>query len=934
MAEYQGMRWLKCDFQVQTPEDNAHWLDDDLRLGNPRRPIVDGVPDESGIQNKARVFLRRCHALGLEIVGITDHNFSEKAEPRDWFLTHLVEQNASVAQDLDLPPLHILPGFEVDIGFHALCLFSPARKMRDLRRVSMILTKLGLADNQRFRNNRPEPLRYNDQTVSLKRLLEMVQREHGGIVIAAHADEKDGILHDARHIKDYQLSDLLAIEVTANPLQHKYLDILEGRNHDWARRGSQPAYVMSSDAKSLKVDQDGKPLANALGYRFTWVKMSKQSVEALRQAFLDPESRICLQPDRPSDRQTHPRIRGVRVTGLEFLADQELVLSENLNTVIGGRGSGKSTLLECLRFAFGREKDAGLLAPIRAKVDRIAGTFTQETEILVDWEGVPGQVDTIALQPRRGKHELIAGEAADFSTYLRHIPIQFFSQQQLTDLASPGKNSLLLMLDDACGPELQGLKAKEITSRTEIAQLFAAKDRLDAVRADIARLNQEIGELNRQWQARKDVQQEAVKQQRAQAARRYLDQVRNRMTEESARIRGLADDIVESHAPLGSEADNWPHPEWFKRFDARSEKLNANIHAALLRAADDFERSVHALFEGDRDWPQVSGDLDAAQARFADACRERGLNPQDVARMQEIDKQRQAKQAELAGQGRQEKLLGEQVGKLDAKLEGLFDLWRLQHKVRADLAATINRRVRNTIVVLVDYMGDISSFAAAWGSLAPDGRSRLGKYWADLGEKLFHAFRVQEEYVTPWEYIRAIARQIEACELDIAEYAEDMANHLQGNMKKWRDVRLTRVADLVDIELRRVEGGIVGRISDGKLSEGQRNTAVLNLLLAHGDGPIVIDQPEDELDSNFIYQDLVPLLRKVKSERQLIMATHNANLPVNGDADLIYALEATEGHGRVRTQGGLDRADVARAVLDIMEGSAEAFRRRREKYHF
>jgi len=62
--------------------------------------------------------------------------------------------------------------------------------------------------------------------------------------------------------------------------------------------------------------------------------------------------------------------------------------------------------------------------------------------------------------------------------------------------------------------------------------------------------------------------------------------------------------------------------------------------------------------------------------------------------------------------------------------------------------------------------------------------------------------------------------------------------------------------------------------------------------------------------------------------------THNANLPVNGDAELIYALEARDGRGRLLAEGGLDRAPVARAVLDIMEGSEQAFKRRSEKYHF
>jgi hypothetical protein len=108
---YEGMRWFKCDLQVQTPEDNAHWADEDTKLQNPRRPLVAPVPDATGmvgpntpdennIQEAARVYLRRCHELELEVIGVTDHNFSQRTEPKDWFLTHLVQQNKSVAKSL------------------------------------------------------------------------------------------------------------------------------------------------------------------------------------------------------------------------------------------------------------------------------------------------------------------------------------------------------------------------------------------------------------------------------------------------------------------------------------------------------------------------------------------------------------------------------------------------------------------------------------------------------------------------------------------------------------------------------------------------------------------------------------------------------------------------------------------------------------------
>jgi ABC-type lipoprotein export system ATPase subunit len=154
------------------------------------------------------------------------------------------------------------------------------------------------------------------------------------------------------------------------------------------------------------------------------------------------------------------------------------------------------------------------------------------------------------------------------------------------------------------------------------------------------------------------------------------------------------------------------------------------------------------------------------------------------------------------------------------------------------------------------------------------------------------------------------------------------------------DLQLWRTPDRVRIELFRQDGSPVGELEEGRLSIGQRCTAVLGLVLAADEVPVIIDQPEEDLDNEFIFGELVPLLRKVKERRQVIVVSHNANIPVNGDAELVVALEIRDARGcqkQVSGQvavGGIDRSEVKRAVEDIMEGSEEAFRRRFEKYGF
>jgi len=243
------------------------------------------------------------------------------------------------------------------------------------------------------------------------------------------------------------------------------------------------------------------------------------------------------------------------------------------------------------------------------------------------------------------------------------------------------------------------------------------------------------------------------------------------------------------------------------------------------------------------------------------------------------------------------------------------------------------------IKVSVLAQQDYKSFEEYWTEFSPsDARTRLGKHWSKIGEKIYSDYISFGNLIasSPWELLNSLIDQ-NSGKVDFefeVNVEEDLYSHIVSNPDKWLKLRCQRVLDSVDIELFRHDGKSAGSISDNNLSDGQRNTAVLALLLSQDGGPLVIDQPEDELDSNFVYKELIPLLRSMKHKRQLIIATHNANLPVNGDAEMIYAFDVEDGKGVMKACGGLDNPEVTKAILDIMEGTEEAFRRRREKYSF
>ena len=126
----------------------------------------------------------------------------------------------------------------------------------------------------------------------------------------------------------------------------------------------------------------------------------------------------------------------------------------------------------------------------------------------------------------------------------------------------------------------------------------------------------------------------------------------------------------------------------------------------------------------------------------------------------------------------------------------------------------------------------------------------------------------------------------------------------------------------------------------GALSTGQKATAVLLLLLLESDAPLVVDQPEDDLDNRFITEGVVPIMRQEKRRRQFVFSTHNANIPVLGDAELILGLAATgearEGQARIAPQhmASIDSRPVRELVEEILEGGKAAFEMRRSKYGF
>jgi len=942
-SQYRGMRWYKCDLHMHTPADARHWQG---------APLIEGKEAEA-----AMAFAEACFAQKLDVIGITEHNFLNKN-----FIPHLQNAFAEIER-LKGHKITLFPGFEFEAdvgkGIHVLCLFEPGSSIEE---IDHMLTECGV------RMPRVDGGRLAKSTKRLPDILNIVQKVNAhstwrGLVIAPHIFEEglfdNDKIHDWLQQEEYLNPELLAVEVPkpVSQMNHAFQKLFRSGSdchQDW-KRIRPIATLMSSDNKTLiETDEDSNPRPNSVGFRYSWIKMSNPSIEALRQAFLDHESRIILPENvvtdiHPAQRVRQATIKSISIKNVAFLADQHVHFSPNLNCVIGGRGSGKSTLLEYLRIIFDKDKKIDMEGDdyTEKRIQRVRETLKDpNTELEVCWASADGVEDCI--QWKNGSRNVLGQELADPATFFKNLPLHFYSQQQLNRLteaksdggSAPQAQRLLKLVDGFALKDLSDLANSEENLKLSLQDAFSNLRKSKRLEKEHKRLQQEYQELERQWKARSEIQEDAKKHQNLKAEERYLEGLWGTPGTQFTDVASLAEEIAESHEPF--KIMDSPHAAWFREFDEKI-KVAKNAAAKTIReAVAEFETTIEQIIVTDPVWNIIHDEFNQADEKFSEACAAKGLSPDDVGRLQEANQSRVAKQREINETVAKIQQLQDAGDNIDALMQQLHQTWRSQFQKRglaaskANELATLNEGGQRFLEVSVAYQQDHLNFRELWQKFAPsDGRTRLAKNWETCGETLYSLFTQQADAESPWQILNnSLSEEEGSAGAEYAPNSQELYQYIQDNLERWEKLSCTRIQDSIDMKLFRPDGSPAGTISAGTLSDGQRNTAALALLLAQEGGPLIIDQPEDELDSNFVFRELIPMLRKVKSKRQLIMATHNANLPVNGDAELIYAFEAKDGKGELLACGGLDKPKVTKAVLDIMEGTEEAFRRRREKYNF
>jgi predicted ATPase len=842
------------------------------------------------------LLVSKCLESGIMVIAITDHNqvgginaIRKMAEPSD---------------------ITAFPGFEVasSEGVHLLCIFDQDTETNVLK---SYLGGLGIHTPGPSTKNSSEPF---------SEILRKVQEEWDGICVAAHITNNGGLLRmlkDGARINAWCDPNLYAVQIPGSISDLEYADQQIVLNKDINyKRARRVAVVNALDI--------AKPEDLESAQTSTYIKMSQPSIEGLRQAFLDPDSRIrLLSEEEPPE---HTEMVALTWEG-GFLDDAAIHLNGNLNTLIGGRGTGKSTIIESLRYVldlepFGEEAkkaSSGILKQVIRSGTKISLLVRSHHPSLKDYliartypnppviRDADGNV--LSLTPQDicrnveiyGQHEI--GELTKSPTKLSRLLDRFLDE-----------DSHLVERKRKTHKELALNRRKLIDIQKELNEISENLSRLPALEETFRRFK-EAGLEERLKDQNLLVKEEQV----LKTAKSRLSQVRDGL--ETIRM------VVEVDRAFVSEAalKDLPAKEILRSIDSILASLETNLRKI-------FEEYEGYLRTAETDIENVSETWERRRQKVQDEYEKllRELQKEAIDGEEFVRLSRQIEELKPL-KDRQDKLNKEKEA-LSVRRRNLLIDWEdikaAEFRAIEKAAKKVNKKLDKQVKVKVSFCGDRELLFDML-------RERIG---GRLSEAIA-TLREREEFSLP-EFVATCRKG--AAELQnkfnitpdqarrISESGEEVFMELEEH-----DLPHTTIMEL---NIGSPDRGVWKEMN--ALSTGQKATTILLLLLLESDAPLIIDQPEDDLDNFFIAEGIVPKMREEKRKRQFIFSTHNANIPVLGDAELIIGLkavgEAEEGHGEIPVEwmGSIDDENVRLNVEEILEGGKEAFEIRRAKYGF
>lgn len=665
-----------------------------------------------------------------------------------------------------------------------------------------------------------------------------------------------------------------------------------------------PASVCVSSSDAHHHDHIGQRL------RGTWLRVEKATYEELAAA-LSFRHRVSLS----APTLNYARVLGLHIVGT-FVPDLWLAFNEGLNALIGGKGSGKTSLLECLRFVLNTPVPEDRGDNVKRHLAHILGSSGYVEALLQLSTG-----DRILISRRADSQDRITITDSRGNSTARGVqepvpfPISILGWHEIEQIAesADARISLLDRVGDpgAIRQHYDGIKGKVEHARDQMPILQRQVKRLDAALHELWELRRKRASLRRLEQGEMLALQEQYEW--------YL------LTEQ--RLDNLAKLATDRHSAIPQALSShlafetaWSHPDpppasVTEALQAVASALASNQSTESQSTAI-LQASMQAIQSAAR---PAAESLAAAFATFRDSVytpRVSALPPEDRETLtRQIQVLEETKRLPLVEQQCQELLRG--VSELALELRTGCDVILGEREAigqkRQTLVAALNTSLQG---VRLRFLRSSSQRAR---------KLFQHRYGAEGGRMLnfLQSFGKAETY----QNLRAIFDKLSGVSLD-----QDSWN-VEAVLWDARMAELFDVLDEDDIEIS-LEVGTGVYVPIQNLSAGQRCVAVFPLLLRNSKGPLVIDQPEDNLDNRFIADFIAPDLCGRKRDQQFIVTSHNANLVVLTDADLIVHLDSDGTKCFSPAAGFLacPTSSVRDSVLAVLDGGEAALAARQRKY--
>ncbi len=828
-------------------------------------------------------------AANLDAIAITDHNTAAWCGP--------------IADAAKGTPLVVLPGVEISTTEgHLLAIWEQGT---DPVVIDEVLVRLGIGQADRGKLDISAEMGLAATAAEVHKA--------SGIAIAAHAEKPKGLLKLG--VKAHLKKTLLCEEISAIEVVHMDT-IAEIESKVGGARLM--AYVRGSDTWDKSASCHS--LAG-IGARRTWIKASRPDLVGIRHALADPKLRVALeQPESPPN---YARIESIAMMG-GFLGGELVNLSPDLNCFLGGTGTGKSLLLEAVRFALEQQADGEAFPAIRAEID------SRMNKALMN-----GSVVRLVLVAGGKRYKVERSFNTSESPYSQVFqqtghdwtevdldpatlcPLAAFSQGEILEYSREPVGRMTLV-DSALDLDDINHRIESATAglRANARRLIAARQRVSDLTEEAAR----VPDLAEQVRKLSDVfKTDEVKEQAAWTTEKTaLERTRERVGQlETPSLElpsaSLSNSVV-SNADL---------------FDKASEsvkKLNDRVDQALLEIQSAIDDAAAGIGEIETTW----------KSRFA------SFTAKLDEELEKVDPDGTSLTALRASlQNLQGKLTRAQASKMELDTVAKPDLAQLEAE-REQLVSDLHAARRERRDLRRARVADLNAKAAGFVKLDVPNEGDAKEFREAL-DNIKVGSRVKEEFLNqlalrthPLKFSRSLWSEnlsdiVDPTNgIDAASVSKLFVNIDDRDL--WEDLLEMQTIDRPDvltIKFKKPDDHQYTAIEE--LAHGQRCTAILVILLADGDTPVLVDQPEDALHAPWIEEYLVDRLRDLRGTRQYLFATRSPGIVVSGDAEQIVTMKASAGHGEVEASGSLERYELNRLALDHLEGGPVPFSRRTMK---